>query len=301
AMIEVGHGAGLGASEAGLGASACSDEEYMRAAAKALDKAHWGVFYQPSIGRLDSIDKGADLGMKFVRIGVNATDMVSAEAAVRHAKERGLLTAVNFMKSYVILPEEFAAAAARCAEFGADIVYLVDSAGGMFPDEVENYVSAACDRVQIAVGFHGHDNLGLANANTLAAWRAGASFVDTTLRGVGRSGGNANTEKIVAMLHRMQIDDSISLQELAVAAEIAGSLMPQRPDSLDVICGLFRLHSSDLPQVLKFAHEYDLDPVTLLKGVDPQQCALRVTREMLMSAADVVRIADPKVAYSSPV
>ncbi len=126
-----------------------------------------------------------------MRIGNNADEMDGAWASVELAREAGLEVFVNFMKTYGINPTEFAEAANVAASYGARGVYIVDSAGGMMPHEVRRYVEAtreACgDRLDI--GFHGHSNLHLAVANSIAAYEPGAQLVDTSVWGMGAARG----------------------------------------------------------------------------------------------------------------
>jgi len=76
-------------------------------------------------------------------------------------------------------------------------VALVDSYGACFPEEVGAAMREATARLPQPVGFHGHDNLGLAFSNALAALAAGSASVDATLLGMGRGAGNLRTEVIL--------------------------------------------------------------------------------------------------------
>ena len=75
-----------------------------------------------------------------------------------------------------------------------DSLGLVDSFGGCFPDEVSDAVTQARGIVSSDIGFHGHDNAGLAFANSLSALSAGAIAIDATFMGMGRGAGNLKTE-----------------------------------------------------------------------------------------------------------
>ncbi len=195
--IEVGHGVGLGASELGHGFAAATDAEYMAAAAGAVTRAKWGMFCIPGVASLDAIvDQAADLGMGFIRIGNNAETYVKARPFIERARKRGLFVCANFMKSYCLPPWEFADMAKNAGEYGAQVVYIVDSAGGMLEEELTAYIHATRERTPgLTLGFHGHNNLGLANANSYTAWREGCTFVDSSMMGLGRSSGNARSPK----------------------------------------------------------------------------------------------------------
>ncbi len=140
--IEVGHGLGLNASQSGKGMAAATDEEYMEAAAQALQHAKWGMFFIPGIGREEDLRLAARYGMSFIRIGTNVTETAQAEPYIALAKELGLIVSYNAMKSYAVSPAEFGRVVAQVHAWGADIACLVDSAGSMDPDAVAAYLAS---------------------------------------------------------------------------------------------------------------------------------------------------------------
>jgi 4-hydroxy-2-oxovalerate aldolase len=258
--IEVGHGVGLGASEKGIGVAKETDLEYIRAGKRAVEGsgAMIGVFFIPGIGRADHLDQACAEGLGFVRVGSNITEFESAETAVRYAKSLGLTVSVNLMKSYAVGPEEFARICRQVEQFGADTVVLVDSAGGMLPDEVYKYSSTALQSIDIPLGFHGHNNFQLAIANCLAARRAGSRVLDVSLRGMGRSAGNAQTEILLALLEKTGDATGIDLlKTMDVGEQLVAPLMPSQKgvDDVAVATGAGRFHSSFLPRVKKAAEE----------------------------------------------
>ncbi len=91
----------------------------------------------------------------------------------------------------------------------ADYFYLVDSFGGVYPDDVKQTMDLVRQRVEVKLGFHGHNNLELGLINTLTAIENGASIVDTTITGMGRGAGNLKTELLLTALnakHGLQVD-----------------------------------------------------------------------------------------------
>ena len=87
--------------------------------------------------------------------------------------------------------------------YGAQIVYVTDSAGYMLPNEVRERVQALKNALSCEIGFHGHNNLSMAMANTVAAVEAGATYIDGSLRALGAGSGNTQTEVMVAVLERL--------------------------------------------------------------------------------------------------
>ena len=268
-LIEIAHGLGLGAYRTGKNMQAATDEAYLQAAARVLKTSKFGTFFIPGIGIEDDLRLGADNGMHFVRIGTNITELDQAAPFIALAKKLGLLVSSNPMKSYAVSPEEFAACAKKAESFGADIVCLVDSAGGMLPEEVRQYVQAARAASSIAIGFHGHDNLCLGIANTLEAYNAGAQYLDASLQGMGRSEGNAVTEVLVAILQKRGLLQDIDVNALLDASDalIRPMMHERKRTPLGITSGRARFHSSFLGRLMKAATQHDVDVRDLIVRV----------------------------------
>ncbi len=259
--IEVGHGVGLNASACGKGSAAATDEEYMEAAAHAIKTANWGMFFIPGIGRAEDLRLAAKYNMGFVRIGMDITDVQQAQPFIELAKEVGLVVSYNAMKSYAVSPSEFGRCAAMVCSCGADIMCLVDSAGGMFPDDITAYMNAAREHSDIRLGFHGHDNLTLAVANSLRALECGAVLIDSSLQGIGRSGGNASTEIMLSILQQrgfLSCLDVNSVMDFGYGV-IRPLLQKRGLDPLAITAGYARFHSSFTAKVKNYAKRYKLD------------------------------------------
>jgi 4-hydroxy 2-oxovalerate aldolase len=270
-FIEIGHGLGLGAfrheTRFSNPSQAVSDEAYMSAAADAVSIGEWGAFIIPGVGNELDIKLAADHGAGFLRVGTDITRVEQAEPFIRYAKSLGLTVFANLMKSYGLSPALAAEKGWIAEGFGADYICIVDSAGGMFPEEVRAYILAMLERCTVPVNFHGHNNLGLANSNTLEAFRSGARVLDTTLRGLGRSGGNACTEQIALSLIKLGYSTGLHIVPLLDAAEIHVDPVMRRflqSDSLTTVSGYSRFHSSGMGEVLTVASSLDIDPRELL-------------------------------------
>ncbi len=265
-FIEIGHGVGMGASEAGQGEAAETDEGYVRAAADVLVRAKFGMFCIPGIATLDHIDMARDHGMGFVRIGTNVTEVSQGEPFIARAKKYGMYVAANFMKSYACMPKEFAEKARQAQSFGADAVYLVDSCGGMLPSDIEDYFNAVREITDVPLAFHGHDNLGLSVANTLKAVDMGAELIDCSLQGLGRSAGNAPTEILIVALNRKGIDLGLNPIEVMDVGEKFIRPMIKRVghSSIDVVSGYAQFHSAHMGVISRYASKYGVDPRLLI-------------------------------------
>lgn len=290
AMIEVGHGLGLGASGTSHGIAFENDRAYIAAAKKAAGDAKIGAFFIPGIGSLDDITAARDVGLDFIRVGSNVDRAHATAKAVEKARALGLIVHLNLMKVYAVTPDELAKIAAPCRDWGLDCIYAVDSAGCMLPGQVARYVSVLREACAIPVGFHGHNNLDLANANCLAALDAGARYVDATLRGMGRSSGNAQTE-VLAHLMRLAGYEA-NVDPFVLFDVIENHLQPlmitqQGQSSLDVVIGMSKFHSAFLARFRRALDTYDVDLLRLINEVsridcvDPQPELIdRIARDM---------------------
>ncbi len=138
---------------------------------------------------------GENVGL--VRLAVNPEALGQGIELARAAADCGYPVCINvmYLSKYwndVSVLEPLA----KAADFVTGVA-LVDSYGACFPEEVGAAMREATARLPQAVGFHGHDNLGLAFSNALAALAGGAASVDATLLGMGRGAGNLRTEVIL--------------------------------------------------------------------------------------------------------
>ncbi len=264
--IEVAHGVGLNASNCGYGQSIQTDKEYILSAVKDSKNAKIGVFCIPDIARLEDVDMAIDAGIKFIRIGTNATEVEKSEKFIKKAKNRGIEVFANYMKSYALPPNEFAQKVKLSENYGADGIYIVDSSGGMFKEDLKKYYDAIRKVSKISVGFHAHDNLGLAVANNLEAIEMGMDFVDSSLQGLGRSSGNAATELLVAALikknYKLDID-YIKLMEIG-HKYIIPLLTNIGRQPLDIVSGFADFHSSYMGYIQKYCEKYNINPLLLI-------------------------------------
>lgn len=269
--IEVGNGLGLGYHRKKTEDDLIEDKIHIETAKANIKNAKIGVFFIPNIGTMDDLKEAAAAGIDFVRIGNNATNYKEAIPYIDYAKKLGLEVSFNFMKSYVLSPFEFLKASQEVAKTNLDMIYLVDSAGGMFPRQVADYIRLLSENIDTCkIGFHGHNNLMLVNANNIEAINNGAALVDTTLMGLGRGGGNSQTEIMLYIFERMGlehgIDNKIILEagKKYIVDKMAG---PRNAYDIDVVSGFAMFHSSFFTMFSKVAEE---------KGVDVRDLIIRV-------------------------
>ena len=136
-----------------------------------------------------------------------ATHVTEADVAAQHinlGRELGLKTVGFLMMAHMASTAKIVRQAKLFESYGAEIIYVTDSAGYMLPNEVTERIKALKENVSCEIGFHGHNNLSMAMANTIAAVEAGASYIDGSLRALGAGSGNTQTEVMVGVFkHRL--------------------------------------------------------------------------------------------------
>jgi 4-hydroxy 2-oxovalerate aldolase len=286
-LIEVGHGIGLGASRISGNSAAASDVEYMHATSQSVVRGDWGMFCIAEIGTIYDLEMAKEFGMDFVRIGCEVNETEKAKLLIEHARKIGLYVFSNLMKSYAIPAKHFALSASECIKYGAQCVYIVDSAGGMLPHQIKTYAKALRDlHPDVNIGFHGHNNIGMAVANTLSCIEDKFYVVDTSLQGIGRSSGNAPTEQLYAALIRSDFEVDIDIIELMDLSEvhIKPFMRAIGIDSLDLSAGLALFHSSYLKKVLEVSSQFKIDPRRLVIEICKHD-RISAPNELILSCA----------------
>lgn len=293
--IELGNCKGLGAYDK-LGATkAPSDEEYLQMLQPYLPKGRIGMFMLAKCADADKVKAAAAAGLQFLRVGANAGDGAGSLEAVRMVKEAGLVCRYSLMKAYVSTPEELSAEAKMLQDAGVDKITIMDSAGTMFPDDATAYVTALKQALTIPVGFHGHSNLGLSQANALAAAAAGADEIDCGLLGMARSAGNCATELAAATLKKEGYLPDVDLYGLLdyLDRELIPAMAPYgyhvAVNPTDLMLGLSGCHSNFLPMFRKVAQEEQVSLLRLIADVSaidrkaPDEALLRKVAKKLQA------------------
>lgn len=268
--IEIGHGQGLNASNPKNGVAKCTDLEYLLAAEENYHSAKYGFFCIPGIARLEDLDLLKQHGGSFVRVGANA-DLKSQQQTIpfiEKAKNLGLMVFANYMKTYCAEPSVFEQCVRLSDKAGADVLTIVDSAGCMFPEDIKAYYDIIKNTAtrDIAVGFHGHDNLGYAVYNTIYAAELGCKFIDTSLQSLGRGAGNASTEQVIAVLQKKYGDRTYSLPDLMHFSEeyLRPMVKFKGVSGLDTYCGIAGFHSGYMNSIRAVSKEYGISPYSLI-------------------------------------
>ncbi|MES4889590.1 4-hydroxy-2-oxovalerate aldolase [Streptomyces sp. NPDC096012] len=271
-VIEVAHGDGLGGSSFNYGFSAVDELRLIEAAAQEAERAAIAVLLLPGVGTVADLRRARDAGASVARVATHCTE---ADVSVQHfgaACELGMETVGFLMLSHRIGPGELAAQARVMADAGCQCVYVVDSAGALLPDDAAARVAALVAELgeDAEVGLHGHQNLCLGVANSIAAQQAGARQIDGSLCALGAGAGNSPTEVLGAVFARMGLRTGVDLDALlAAAAEIAWPFIPRLPwaDRSSIVQGFAGVYSSFLLHAERAAERYGVPAHEILRKV----------------------------------
>lgn len=263
-IVEVGHGNGLGASSLQLGESATPDHLALATARANLTKSKLGVHVIPGFATIERDLKPAlDSGVDVVRVASHCTEADICERHISYSRSMGVEVWGCLMMSHMISPALLLEQARKMESYGAEGVVFMDSAGHYLPDDARQRVALLADELSIPVGFHAHNNLGLAIANSIAAADAGATLLDGCARGFGAGAGNAQLEVLVAVLERLGYSTGIDIYKILDAADLAEkTLMKEIPviRSVSVVSGMAGVFSGFMKPVTRIAKEFNLDP-----------------------------------------
>ncbi|MFD5826301.1 4-hydroxy-2-oxovalerate aldolase [Lentzea sp. NPDC060358] len=268
-VIEVTHGDGLGGSSFNYGFSRTPEQELIKVAVATARQARIAVLMLPGVGVKDDILVSQDNGASIVRIATHCTE---ADVSVQHfqlARDRGLETVGFLMMAHSQPPEALAKQARIMADAGCQCVYVVDSAGALVLEQVSDRVAALVAELgdDAQVGFHGHENLGLSVANSVAAARAGAKQIDGSVRGFGAGAGNTPLEAFVGVCDKLGFSTGVDFFKIVDAAEdVVRPVMPEECllDRMALMMGYAGVYSSFLKHAYTQAERYGVSGAQIL-------------------------------------
>jgi 4-hydroxy-2-oxovalerate aldolase len=266
-FIEVSHGDGLGGSSLQYGLSLTNEMNLIEAAASVVKNAKIAVLLLPGIGTMTDLRQAAQLGAKMARIATHVTEADVSPQHMALAKDLGLETVGFLMMSHMAPTSKLVEQAKLMESYGADTVYVVDSAGALLPEQVKERIRALKDSLTVNVGFHAHNNLSLAMANTLAAVEEGATRIDGSIRCLGAGAGNTQTEVLVSVLDKLGIKTGIDIfRMMDIAEEIIAPILekPQEITRDSLVLGYAGVYSSFLLHAQKAAQKFGIDSRDIL-------------------------------------
>jgi 4-hydroxy 2-oxovalerate aldolase len=269
-IIEVSHGDGLGGNALNYGFSRHPEFEYLSAVAGVLTQAKLAALLLPGIGTIRDLKAAIPCGISVVRIASHCTEADITQQHIEYTKNRGLEAVGFLMMSHMIPPAALAEQARLMEGYGADCVYVVDSAGALLMQEVAERIDALKQALRCQVGYHAHNNLGLGVANSIVAAEHGADRIDASLVGLGAGAGNAQLEVFVAVALKQGLNTRCNLYALIDAADqlvrpmLEAASRTVRIDGRNIALGFAGVYSSFLLHAQRAAERFGIDARDIL-------------------------------------
>lgn len=266
-IVEVGHGNGLAASSLLVGKSVNTDEEMLTVARKNLKNSKLGIHMIPGLATLEHTKRAIELGVDVVRVATHCTEATLAKSHIEALSKANVEVFGVLMMSALITPQELLEQAKIMEGYGANAIIIMDSTGTYLPFDVQQRISLLKSNLNIPVGFHAHNNLGCAVANSLTAVEFGADYIDGCIRGFGAGAGNAPLELLIPVLEQSGFEVGINFQETIKEADnVMDYLVPSAPITtpINILTGLKRLFSGFEKPIVSASKLYGIEYSSLI-------------------------------------
>jgi 4-hydroxy 2-oxovalerate aldolase len=293
-FLEVGHGNGLGASSLQVGESLVPEGEMLGAAKRQLRNTRLSVHVIPGFATIKrEIVNALEAGVDLFRIGCHCTEADITQRHIGYVRAAGREVWGVLMMSHMASAEVLLEESKKMQSYGAQGIVLMDSAGAYFPSDTSEKVGLLASKLDVPIGFHAHNNLGLSIANSLAALESGARIIDGTAKGFGAGAGNAPLEMLAAVLKQQGYVTSVDLYAALDAANLAARLFAgSLPDSngITIVSGLAGVFSGFAKPVQRVAQRMGIDPRDVFFELGKRKVVGGQEDLIIEVAADLARI-----------
>jgi len=191
--------------------------------------------------------------ISLVRIATTPSKIEKSLEIASVLKDSGFEVALNVMNISSIYNEQLFFSFLKDIESKIDYLYLVDSYGSIFPEELKKIILKLRKHTSVSLGFHSHNNIELSFSNTLAAIECGVELIDSTVLGMGRGAGNLKTELILSYL-KSQKNLEVDLNLLGRLVEIFQPLHNKYRWGTNlayIVAGLFSIPQGNVMKMLE--------------------------------------------------
>ena len=257
----------LPASSLLIGKSLHTDEEMLSIARKNLKTSKLGIHMIPGLATLDHVKKAIDLGVDIVRVATHCTEATLAKSHIEYLAKQNTTVYGVLMMSALITSKELVEQAKIMESYGAQAVIIMDSTGTYLPKDVCEKFELLNSNLKIDVGFHAHNNLGCAIANSLTAANYGATYIDGCIRGFGAGAGNAALEILIPVFQQSGYELNINFEDtIKEADKVMDYLVPSAPipTPINVLTGLKKLFSGFEKPIVNASKLYGIEYSSLI-------------------------------------
>lgn len=282
-VMEIGHGNGLGASSILIGKATLSDVEMISLAKNYLKNTKLSVHVIPGLATIErDIEPAINLGVDIFRIASHCTEASMTKSHIEYIACKGKTVYGALMMCATCPLDVLVGEVEKMKSYGASAVIIMDSTGSFIPNQVEEYFSKL-SKIGIKLGFHAHNNLGLAVANSLAAIKNGAEIIDATIHGFGAGAGNTPLEIMTVVHPSGGINVLESIDELDYEVPVT--------KVINILTAKHRLHSVFEKKILESAEKYGVSLTSLVEELG--------VRNLVAGQEDLVRVIAAQMAEQS--
>ena len=282
-VMEIGHGNGLGASSILIGRATLSDTEMISLAKSHLKNTKLSVHVIPGLATIErDIEPAIKLGVDIFRIASHCTEASITKSHIEYLASKGKTVYGALMMCATCSLDVLVGEVEKMKSYGASAVIIMDSTGSFFPKQVEDCFKRL-SHCGIKLGFHAHNNMGLAVANSLVAIEHGAEIIDATVRGFGAGAGNTPLEIMTTIYPSGNINVLESIEKLDYVAPVA--------KIINILTAKHTLHSVFEKKIMESSRKYRVPLAKLVEELG--------NRKLVAGQEDLVHVIAAQMSEQS--